>query len=137
MCAVVLPVSPLPTGPSSMTITALPARVRRYAVVRPAMPAPMTQTCARASLPSGGNESTSAVSIQRDSVAPEPEYMDCSEFEVVFLDIFPQSIRYATSARSNDDRFELAFLARTRRIHERLGDRPDRERRSRRRDQRQ
>ena len=47
-CAVVRPDSPPPIGPSSMTITFLPAFASMYAVERPAMPAPTTQTSVRA-----------------------------------------------------------------------------------------
>src|SRR5687768_18217764 len=78
MCAVVRLVSPLPISPSSMTITLLPARVSMYAVIKPAIPAPTTQTEARASDVSGGNCGVSAVSIQTETVEPEEEFI-CQE----------------------------------------------------------
>src|SRR5687768_438703 len=44
MCAVVLPVSPLPRNPSSSSATLLPDFDIRYAVVTPAIPPPTIAT---------------------------------------------------------------------------------------------
>src|SRR5262245_17631114 len=64
--AVVTRVMPPARGPSSRTTTALPACVSWYAVVRPAMPAPTTQTSARASSSSEGQSGILAVAAQTD-----------------------------------------------------------------------
>src|SRR5215208_2619761 len=76
-CAVVRPDSPPPIGPSSMTITFLPALVSMYAVERPAIPAPTTQTSVRASAPSAGKLGTSKVPSQIEAVSP-PGLVVCS-----------------------------------------------------------
>src|SRR3954454_15098258 len=69
--AVLRGVCPLATGPSSRTTTDRPARASRYAVVRPAMPAPTTHTSARVSLGRGAGEGTSAVAIHTEVLCPE------------------------------------------------------------------
>src|SRR6266496_3761083 len=70
-CAVVRAVIPPPIGPSSKTITALPSRASKYAVVNPAMPAPIMQTSALVSLRKGDSDGVSAVAAQTDTVVPE------------------------------------------------------------------
>lgn len=76
-CAVVRPVSPEPTAPSSSTMTDLPALRRRYAVVSPAIPAPTTQTSAcsfRVRLEDSGR---GAVAIQTEVECPHDVFMVC------------------------------------------------------------
>src|SRR5688572_12892049 len=70
MCAVVLPVSPLPTFPSSITATALPARASRYAVVMPAMPPPTIAISTKMSRLNFWNWSDPALANQDDSRLP-------------------------------------------------------------------
>src|SRR4051812_41786000 len=70
-CAVVRPVSPEPSSPSSSTTTDLPSFMSRYAVVSPAIPPPTTTTSVSTSPESGLKLSTSADFIQLDSVRPE------------------------------------------------------------------
>src|SRR5689334_14136058 len=57
---------PPATGPSSSTATRLPARERRYAVVRPAMPAPTMHTSTCTFCPRGTNCGSAAVAAQID-----------------------------------------------------------------------
>src|SRR5688572_32165342 len=71
MCAVVRPVSPLPMSPSSITQTRWPALASVYAVVIPAMPAPMTHTSTVRFSLSGWYFGTSAVAVQMDVVSPD------------------------------------------------------------------
>src|SRR5688572_1935744 len=66
MCAVVACVMPPATGPSSSTATCLPERASRYAVVRPAMPAPMMQASTCRFSCRGENSGISAVPAQTD-----------------------------------------------------------------------
>src|SRR6476469_6664728 len=76
-CAVVRPDSPPPMGPSSTTITFLPALVSMYATDRPAIPAPTTQTSHCAFPLRDGKLGTSNVPIQTDAVSP-PGLLLCS-----------------------------------------------------------
>ena len=69
--AVVRAVMPPPIGPSSSTTTDLPSRASRYAVVNPAMPAPITQTFVLVSLSKAFSDGTSVVAIQTEVVVPE------------------------------------------------------------------
>jgi hypothetical protein len=57
--------------PSPMTITALPSLARLYAVLNPAIPAPMTQTAARSSLANRGKSVPPPSIIQTEVVEPE------------------------------------------------------------------
>src|ERR1041384_7935881 len=79
--AVVRADSPPPIGPSSTTITFLPALVSMYATDRPAIPAPTTQTSHCALAPSDGKLGTSNVPIQIDAVSP-PGLVLCSRIVV-------------------------------------------------------
>ena len=79
-CAVVRPDSPPPMVPSSTTMTFFPAFVSRYAVDSPEIPAPTTQTSARASRPSAGNVGTSKVPYQIEAVSP-PGKVLCSDMK--------------------------------------------------------
>src|SRR5688500_13665303 len=54
-------------GPSSITATDLPAFASRYAVLRPALPAPTTQTCTWRSSCRGGQTGISAVACHTDA----------------------------------------------------------------------
>jgi len=62
---------PPPIGPSSSTMTDLPARASRYAVVNPAMPAPTMHTFALVSLLSGSSCGVAPVAIHTEVVVPE------------------------------------------------------------------
>src|SRR5947207_12036164 len=62
---------PPPIGPSSSTTTACPSFASKYAVVIPAMPAPMMHTFALVSLLSVDSDGVSAVAAQTVSVVPE------------------------------------------------------------------
>src|SRR5687768_3777322 len=66
MCAVVTCVMPPATGPLSSTATCLPERASRYAVVRPAMPAPMMQASTWRFSCRGVNSGIAAVPDQTD-----------------------------------------------------------------------
>jgi hypothetical protein len=60
----------VPIGPSSSTITDFPSRARVYAVVSPAIPAPMTQTLTSSSASRDGRGEMSAVAVHNESVLP-------------------------------------------------------------------
>src|SRR2546421_3996772 len=66
-CPVVMRVMPLTSGPSSSTATVLPCCVSSYAVVSPAIPAPMTQTSTWRFSSSGPHAGNSVVADQTDS----------------------------------------------------------------------
>ena len=65
--ALVAPVIPLPSGPSSTTTTDRPSAASRYAVVKPAIPAPTTHTSARTFVRIDGSLSGSKPSHQTGS----------------------------------------------------------------------
>src|SRR5437016_14659047 len=66
---------PPPIGPSSRTTTDFPARASKYAVVIPAIPAPTTQTFARAFLSNGGRLGMLAVVAQTEIVVPDSVFI--------------------------------------------------------------
>src|SRR6266496_2720219 len=80
-CAVVRPDSPPLIGPSSTTITFLPALISMYATERPAIPAPTTHTSHCALPPSDGKLGTSKVPIHMEAVSP-PGLVLCSRIVV-------------------------------------------------------
>src|SRR5687768_7059415 len=87
MCAVVTCVMPPATGPLSSTATCLPERASRYAVVRPAMPAPTMQASTWRFSCSGGNSGIAAVPDQTDWWRA---IVDIAEQETVLLARLPQ-----------------------------------------------
>src|SRR4051812_32347854 len=74
---------PPPIGPSSTTTTLLPARASKYAVVSPAMPAPMMQTFVLVSWLSRFSFGVAAVAAQTETVVPEVGCIEISSASVV------------------------------------------------------
>src|SRR5690242_21934698 len=83
---------PPPIGPSSSTITALPARASKYAVVRPAMPAPTITTLVVVSWLNGLSFGVPAVAAQTDSVVPEVGFIEVSSLSAINIVILTQRL---------------------------------------------
>src|SRR5512132_3144200 len=89
-CAVVRDVSPPAIGPSSITVTERPSRVNRYAVVRPAIPAPTMHTSTERSPSSTDGRGRGQLAIQTETVFPAAVSMlESGAFRV------PTAVRHA------------------------------------------
>src|SRR5438128_2649920 len=84
---------PPPIGPSSSTTTDLPSRASRYAVVNPAMPAPITQTFVLVSLSKAVSDGTSVVAIQTEVVVPEVGRIQFSACDLFRLEASHMPVR--------------------------------------------